>query len=81
MRCNSLYIWTVPDDFSSPCTAEIVLLFSDASGRISYRRHVIDFVPFRHEDLLDDIRAAGFTVRDDSYQAESNFYAIAATIA
>ena len=67
LRCNSLYIWTIPDDFESPCTAEIVLLFEDAEGRTSYRRHVIDFVPFHHDDLADAIRAAGFTILDDSY--------------
>jgi SAM-dependent methyltransferase len=81
VRCNSLYIWTIPDDFGSACTAEIVLLFSGAEGRISYRRHVINFVPFGHEDLLDAIRVAGFTIRDDSYQADSNFYAIVAAVA
>jgi len=80
LRCNSLYIWTIPDDFGSPCTAEIVLLFEDAEGRTSYRRHVIDFVPFRHADLADAIRAAGFTIRGDSYQADGNFYAIVAAL-
>jgi len=80
LRCSSLYIWTIPDDFESPCTAEIVLLFEDAEGRTSYRRHVIDFVPFRHDDLTDAIRAAGFTIRDDSYQADCNFYAIVAAV-
>jgi hypothetical protein len=80
LRCTSLYIWTIPDDFESGCTAEIVLLFEDAEGRTSYRRHVIDFVPFRHDDLADTIRAAGFTIRDDSYQEDGNFYAIAAAV-
>ncbi len=81
LRCSSLYIWTIPEDFESPCTAEIVLLFEDAEGRTSYRRHVIDFVPFHHGDLTDDIRAAGFTIRGDSYRADNNFYAIAAAVA
>jgi len=80
LRCSSLYIWTIPEDFESPCTAEIVLLFEDAEGRTSYRRHVIGFVPFRHDDLTDTIRAAGFTIQDDSYQADSNFYAIVAAV-
>jgi SAM-dependent methyltransferase len=80
LRCNSLYIWTIPDDFESPCTAEIVLLFEDGQGRTSYRRHVINFVPFRHDDLADALRAAGFTIRGDSYQPAGNFYAIAAAV-
>jgi SAM-dependent methyltransferase len=81
LRCHSLYIWTIPDDFESPCIAEIVLLFEDGQGRTSYRRHVIDFVPFHRDDLAEDIRAAGFTIRDDSYQPGSNFYAIVAAVA
>jgi glycine/sarcosine N-methyltransferase len=76
LRCSSLYIWTIPDDFESPCTAEIVLLFENPEGRTSYHRHVINFVPFRHDDLKDDIRAAGFTIKDDSYSEAGNFYAI-----
>lgn len=81
LRCSSLYIWTIPDDFESPCTAEIVLLFEDAGGRTSYRRHVIDFIPFHHDDLADDIRAAGFNIRADSYRADNNFYSIVAAAA
>jgi SAM-dependent methyltransferase len=81
LRCYSLYIWTIPDDFESPCTAEIVLLFEDGQGRTSYRRHVISFVPFHRDDLAEDIRAAGFTIRADSYQPDSSFYAIAAGVA
>jgi SAM-dependent methyltransferase len=85
VRCSSLYIWTIPDEVpgnvSTPCTAEIVLLFQDAQGRISHHRHVIDFVPFRHDDLADAIRAAGFTIRGDSYQPDNHFYAIAAAVA
>jgi SAM-dependent methyltransferase len=80
LRCTSFYIWTIPDNFQSPCTAEIVLLFEDAAAQISYHRHVIEFTPFGHDDLADSIRAAGFTVHDSSYQADSNFYAITATV-
>ncbi len=80
IRCTSLYIWTIPDDFESSCTAEIVLLFEGAEGQTSYRRHAIDFVPFHHDDLTNDIRAAGFTIRGDSYRADGNFYAIVAAI-
>jgi glycine/sarcosine N-methyltransferase len=80
LRCSSLYIWTIPDYFEAPCSAEIVLLFEDAQGRTSYRRHVIGFIPFHHDDLADDIRAAGFTIRDDSYTEDGNFYAIAAAV-
>jgi glycine/sarcosine N-methyltransferase len=79
LRCSSLYIWTIPDEFDSPHTAEIVLLFEDAEGRISHRRHVIEFAPFSRHDLAESMHAAGFTVRESSYQADANFYALSAT--
>ena len=80
LRCSSLYIWTIPDEFESPYTAEIVLLFEDAEARISHRRHVIEFTPFSHYALAESIDAAGFTVRESSYQADAGFYALSATV-
>lgn len=80
LRCSSFYIWTIPDNFESACTAEIVLLFEDSSAMLSYRRHVIEFTPFRHGDLADDIRSAGFVIQDDSYDINGDFYSIAAAI-
>ena len=65
--------------FAVPLLLFISLLAFVLVERISHRRHVIDFVPFRHDDLADSIRAAGFTVKDDSYQEDGSFYAIAAT--
>ena len=80
-RCLSLYIWTVPDDFPTPCRAEIVLLFDDGTPEVSHRRHVIDFTPFRHADLTDALQAAGLTTTGDSYQADGQFYAVATATA
>jgi 2-polyprenyl-3-methyl-5-hydroxy-6-metoxy-1,4-benzoquinol methylase len=79
IRCLSLYIWTIPDDFRTPCRAEIVLLFENENSTITHRRHVIDFTPFRHADLTDAIQAAGLTVKDDSYRVNGQFYAVSAT--
>jgi glycine/sarcosine N-methyltransferase len=80
LRCSSLYIWTIPDEFESPYTTEIVLLFEGAEARISHHRHVIEFTPFRHDDLAESMDAAGFTVRGSSYQADASFYALSATV-
>lgn len=80
VRCSSLYIWTIPDDFNVPCRAEIVVLFEDESSAITHRRYVIDFTPFRHSDLTDAIRSIGLAVIGDSYQPDSPFYAVAAAM-
>jgi glycine/sarcosine N-methyltransferase len=80
IRSSSLYVWTIPEDFTAPCRAEIVLLFADAKSAITHRRYVIDFTPFRREDLTDAIHAAGLTVIGDSYQPENPFYAVAAAV-
>lgn len=80
VRCLSLYIWTIPDDFGEPCQAEIVLLFEGADSAITHRRYVIDFTPFRRADLVDAIQSAGLAVVDDSYQAGSAFYTVTAAM-
>lgn len=79
VRCLSLYIWTIPDDFNAPCRAEITLLFENQESAITHHRHVIDFTPFRHTDLTHAIQEAGLAIRDDSYRPDSQFYAVAAT--
>ena len=80
VRSSSLYIWTIPDDFSEPCRAEIVLLFEDANSALTHRRYEIDFTPFKRTTLTDAIQAAGLTVIGDSYQPDNPFYAVAAAI-
>jgi SAM-dependent methyltransferase len=80
VRSSSLYIWTIPDDFNSPCRAEIVLLFEDASSAMTHRRYVIDFTPFTRTALTDAIQAVGLTVIGDSYQPDNPFYAVAAAM-
>jgi glycine/sarcosine N-methyltransferase len=79
VRCASLYIWTIPEDFPAPFLGEIVLLFEAADGTLSHRRHVIGWNAFRRTDLIAAIEAAGFVIRDDSYSEDGPFYAIAAT--
>ncbi len=79
-RCVSLYIWTLPERFGDTCRAEIVLLFEQADGSVTHRRHVLDFRPFRHDDLTGALAAAGLTVLADSFRADSPFYAIAAAV-
>ena len=78
IRSSSLYIWTIPEDFTAPCRAEIVLLFEDASAALTHRRYVLDFAPFKRADLAAAIHAAGLTVIGDSYQPANPFYAVAA---
>ena len=80
VRASSLYIWTIPDDFTAPCRAEIVLLFEDASSALTHRRYVLDFMPFTRAALTDAIHAAGLTVIGDSYQPDNPFYAVAAAM-
>jgi glycine/sarcosine N-methyltransferase len=78
VRCTSLYVWTIPEDFPGAWRAEIVLLFEDRDGALSHHRHVLDYRPFRHDDLTAAIRAAGFVIQGDSYTLDGPFYAIAA---
>lgn len=75
-RCSSLYVWSIPDTFDSPCRAEMILLFEDAERKVTSRRYVVDFQPFAHDSLLDAVESAGFAVTNDSFQSGGPFYAV-----
>jgi hypothetical protein len=57
-----------------------VLLFEDPTSAITHRRYVLEFMPFRHADLIADLHSAGFIVKNDSYRAANPFYAVAAAM-
>lgn len=59
VRCTSLYVWTLPDAWDAPHGADILFVL-ERDGRLDLRRHRIRFVPFRRDDLVERVRAAGF---------------------
>jgi SAM-dependent methyltransferase len=75
-KCCSLYVWSIPDTFGSPCRAEIILLFEDAERKVTHRRYVVDFQPFAHGSLLAAMESAGFAVTRDSFRPDGPFYAV-----
>jgi glycine/sarcosine N-methyltransferase len=80
LRCDSLYIWTIPESFDLPCRAEIVFLFENQANELSHRRHELTFQPFRHMDLREALESAGFRITGDSFAPAAPFYAIAAAV-
>jgi SAM-dependent methyltransferase len=68
VRCLPIYIWTVPEAWTAPHTAEIVLAF-ERDGRFTHRRHVVNAVPFRVEDLLTRLQLAGFATAETDHAA------------
>jgi glycine/sarcosine N-methyltransferase len=79
VRGSAVYVWSIPETLGDPCRAEIIVLLEAPDGSLTHRRHVIDYHPFRHTDLIECITAAGLTVCDSSYTEDQPFYAIAAT--
>src|SRR5215470_13034917 len=78
MRCTSLYIWTIPKSFDRACQAEIVFLFENQAGELSYHRHELTFQPFSHADLRKAVESAGFQITADSFDPAADSYAVTA---
>jgi glycine/sarcosine N-methyltransferase len=78
VRCTSLYIWTIPESFDRPCTAEIVFLFEDQANELSHHRYELIFQPFSHAGLRRAAESAGFRITGDSFAQSADNYAITA---
>ncbi len=77
MRCIPLYLWEYPPQWDSPHRVEIVFLFEE-QGRITVRRDVLHYRPFRHEELCDRLAAAGFTDIRTNYRDDVGRYEVRA---
>ncbi len=59
VRGLCLYVWTVPEVWGEPCTAEIVLLLDDA-GALTHRLVELRFTPYRRAELTERLEQCGF---------------------
>ena len=59
VRGLCLYIWTVPESWGEPCTAEIVLLLDDGET-LTHRLVKLRFTPYRRADLTKRLELSGF---------------------
>jgi len=59
VRGLSLFVWTVPETWGEPCTAEVVLLLDDGE-RLAHRVVELRFTPYQRAELAERIERTGF---------------------
>lgn len=57
--CVVVNVWDIPDSWNQTHRLTITFVWIDEDSNRS-RSHVIDFIPYRHDDLLEWIAASGF---------------------
>jgi SAM-dependent methyltransferase len=73
IRCLSIYIWTIPEEWTDPHRTEIVLVFDDGQA-ISHRRYELDFVPFTQKELLERIMSAGLLGPTIGHETDGRYW-------
>ena len=67
VRGLALFVWTIPEDWGEPSSAEVVLLLDDGK-RLAHRVIELRFTPYRRADLTGRLQRSGFenvTIVDD----------------
>ena len=59
VRGLCLYVWTIPELWGEPCTAEIVILLDDGET-LTHRLVELHFTPYRRSELTERLEQSGF---------------------
>ena len=59
VRGLALFVWTIPEEWAEPSSAEVVLLLDDGK-RLAHRVIELRFTPYRRAELTGRLRRSGF---------------------
>lgn len=76
-RCIPVYAWTWPERWDDPHTVEILLILRDGES-LTHRVHTVTCHPFRYEDLVARLHAAGFHDIHSDYTEDASTYDVTA---
>jgi SAM-dependent methyltransferase len=62
-----IHAWTIPDAWDAPHRLDVAVAFAGTDGQVRTVAESLSFWPFTHEELADDLRAAGLTVEASTY--------------
>jgi len=70
--------WTVPDAWEAPHRLEVAVALIGGDGTVTTVAEAMPFWPFRHAELQGDLRAAGLTPADSTYEPDVDRYLVSA---
>lgn len=77
-RALVMYGWTISQGWDDPHFLDVAVALVDDAGGVTTRSERLSFSPFRHEELDDDLRAAGLGPESSTYDPEAERYLVTA---
>jgi SAM-dependent methyltransferase len=77
-RALVVHAWTISDSWEDRHFLDVAVALFDGSGGVTSRGERLSFWPFRHEELNDDLRAAGLSPESSTYAYEVERYLVTA---
>jgi SAM-dependent methyltransferase len=71
-----IYAWTIEDGWDARHRLDIAVAFPGPDGGVESVSESLAFWPFTHEQLADDLRAAGHTVEASTYAPDAESYLV-----
>jgi SAM-dependent methyltransferase len=62
-----IHVWTIPDAWDMPHRLDVAVAFPGADGQVETVGESLAFWPFTHDELTEDLRAAGLAVEASTY--------------
>jgi SAM-dependent methyltransferase len=70
--------WTMPPSWEAEHNLEVAVALLGSDGRVAKVGERMPFWPFRHEELDDDLRAAGLAPESTTYTPDADRYLVTA---
>lgn len=70
--------WTLPDEWQAPHHLDVAVALIDEDGDIETVRERLTFHPYTHDELDDDLRAAGLVPVGTTYERDADRYLVTA---
>jgi len=73
-----IHQWDVAEGWAERHRLHVAVALLDAGDEVATVAEELDFWPFRHDELLDDLASAGLRVRTTTYGSDVDRYAVVA---
>jgi hypothetical protein len=74
-----IYAWTIPEGWDEQHCFDIAVALIGDDGAVTTHGERLPFWPFTHEELDNDLRAAGLRPASTTYAARVEHYMVTAT--
>jgi SAM-dependent methyltransferase len=77
-RALAIHAWTLADGWDDPHFLDVAVARLDGDGGVRTHSERLTFWPFRHQELAEDLRAAGLVPESTTYADEAERYLVTA---